>query len=62
MSRAEVRVFARFLVLAEDFDLAEVADVLILAAQLARRAVEIRDRRGRSTASSAGSCDLTTRS
>jgi hypothetical protein len=43
VSSREVRVLGRHLILtlAEDFDLAEVADVLALAAQLARRAVEI---------------------
>jgi hypothetical protein len=47
MSTAEVRILARSLVcaLAEDFALTEVADVLTLAGQLARKAVEIRDRR-----------------
>ena len=50
MSAAELaaRILVRHLVLAlaEDCDLAEVADVLSVAAQLARRAVELRGRDG----------------
>ena len=47
MNTEEVRILARNLVLAlaEDFDLAEAADVFSVAAQLARKAVELRGRR-----------------
>jgi hypothetical protein len=56
MRTAEVRILARSLVcaLAKDFALTEVADVLTLAGQLARKAVEIRDRRDQPASS--GDC------
>jgi hypothetical protein len=46
VSPTDRRSLARHLViaLAEDFPLVEVADVLTIASQLARKAIEIRDR------------------